>query len=117
MTESLVADEFDMTIMNDIDVDHGLTVPLSLICGKPEAWPFKVIPICVNVIQYPQPTAARCYELGQAIRKAVESFDEDLKVVIVGTGGMSHQIQGERAGLINQEFDTLFLDKLSASPS
>ena len=117
LTESLVSDAFDMTMLNDIDVDHGLTVPLSLVCGKVDAWPFKVIPICVNVIQYPQPTAQRCYALGRAIRKAVESFDEDLKVVIIGTGGMSHQLQGERAGLINREFDNNFLDKLSDDPA
>jgi protocatechuate 4,5-dioxygenase beta chain len=116
MTESLVLDGFDMTIMNEMDVDHGLTVPLSLACGKTDAWPFRVIPICVNVIQYPQPTAARCYALGKAIRKAVESFDEDLKVVIAGTGGMSHQIHGTRSGMINREFDTYFLDKLTTAP-
>lgn len=116
ITESLVLNQFDMTIMNEMDVDHGLTVPLSLVCGQPHAWPFKVIPICVNVIQYPQPTAARCYALGKAIRKAVESFDEDLKIVIAGTGGMSHQIHGARSGLINQEFDNDFLDKLTTSP-
>ena len=117
MTESLVLDQFDMTMMNEMDVDHGLTVPLSLVCGQPAAWPFKVIPICVNVIQYPQPTAELCYALGRAIRKAVESFDEDLKVVIAGTGGMSHQIHGTRSGLINQEFDNYFLDKLTTSPA
>jgi len=117
MTESLVLDQFDMTMMNEMDVDHGLTVPLSLACGQPEAWPFKVIPICVNVIQYPQPTAERCYALGKAIRKAVESYDEDLKVVIAGTGGMSHQIHGARSGIINQEFDNYFIDKLTTSPT
>ena len=117
MTESLVLDQFDMTIMNEMDVDHGLTVPLSLFCGQPEKWPFRVVPICVNVIQYPQPTAERCYVLGKAIRKAVESFDQDLKVVIAGTGGMSHQIHGARSGLINREFDNEFLDKLSTSPT
>ena len=117
ITESLVLNQFDMTIMNEMDVDHGLTVPLSLVCGQPEVWPFKVIPICVNVIQYPQPTAERCYALGKAIRKAVETFDEDLKVVIAGTGGMSHQIHGARSGLINQEFDNYFLDKLPTSPA
>lgn len=117
ITESLVHDQFDMTIMNEMDVDHGLTVPLSLVCGRPTAWPFKVIPICVNVIQYPQPTAERCFRLGKALRKAIESFGEDLKVVIAGTGGMSHQIHGTRSGLINQEFDNYFLDTLTASPA
>lgn len=114
--ESLVFDEFDITIANKLPVDHGLTVPLSITCGKrteEQSWPFKVIPLCVNVIQYPSPTGNRCYNLGKAIRKAVESFDEDLKVAIFGTGGMSHQLQGERAGLVNSEFDNDFLDDLT----
>lgn len=112
LAESLILDEFDMTIVNNMPVDHGLTVPLSVMCDQPSEWPCKVIPLAVNVVQYPQPTGNRCYNLGKAIAKAVESFDEDLNVVIFGTGGMSHQLQGERAGLINQEFDNAFLDDL-----
>ncbi|HTP81800.1 MAG TPA: protocatechuate 3,4-dioxygenase, partial [Alphaproteobacteria bacterium] len=102
--------------VNKMEVDHGLTVPLSLMTGQPKEWPFKVIPLCVNVIQYPPPTGHRCYMLGKAIRKAVESFDRDLKVVIFGTGGMSHQLQGPRAGLINSDFDKRFLDKFGPHP-
>ena len=117
MAQSLVLDEFDMTIVNKMDVDHGLTVPLSLMCGQPEAWPCKVIPLAVNVVQYPPPTAHRCYMLGKAIKKAVASFDRDLRVVIFGTGGMSHQLQGPRAGLINSAFDRAFLDNLVTDPS
>jgi protocatechuate 4,5-dioxygenase beta chain len=113
LAESLILDEFDMTIVNKMPVDHGLTVPLSITCGQPEAWPFKVIPLCVNVIQYPQPTGNRCYQLGKAIRRAVDSFEPDVKVAIFGTGGMSHQLQGERAGLVNAEFDIAFLDDLT----
>jgi protocatechuate 4,5-dioxygenase beta chain len=116
MVQSLVLDEFDMTIVNEMQVDHGLTVPLTLLYGTPQAWPCRVIPLAVNVIQYPAPTGHRCYMLGKAIRKAVESWDEDLKVVIFGTGGMSHQIQGPRAGLVNTPFDTAFLDGLSRDP-
>jgi protocatechuate 4,5-dioxygenase beta chain len=116
MVQSLVLDEFDMTIVNEMQVDHGLTVPMSLLFGQPQAWPVRVIPLAVNVVQYPAPTGHRCYMLGKAIKKAVESWDEDLKVVIFGTGGMSHQIQGPRAGLINKEFDTAFLDDLSRDP-
>jgi len=116
VAESLILDEFDMTIMNVMEVDHGLTVPLSITCGSPKAWPFKVIPIPVNVVLYPVPTGHRCYQLGQAIRRAVDAYDEDLKVVIMGTGGMSHQLHGERAGLINREWDKRFLDNLSANP-
>jgi len=116
IAEKLVLDEFDMTIVNRMDVDHGLTVPLSLMFGQPQAWPCKVIPLAVNVVQYPPPTGNRCFRLGQAIRRAVESFPEDLKVVVFGTGGMSHQLQGPRAGLINREFDMAFLDRLVADP-
>ena len=116
IAQSTILDEFDMTIVNKMDVDHGLTVPLSLMYGQPNAWPCKVIPLAVNVVQYPPPTGNRCWNLGRAIRKAVESFDQDLKVMIWGTGGMSHQLQGPRAGLINEEFDTRFLDKLTADP-
>jgi protocatechuate 4,5-dioxygenase beta chain len=116
IAQSVILDEFDLTIVNKMEVDHGLTVPLSLMCGKVDEWPFKVIPFCVNVIQYPPPTGHRCYMLGKALRKAVESFDRDLRVVIFGTGGMSHQLQGPRAGLINSEFDKRFLDKFVSHP-
>jgi protocatechuate 4,5-dioxygenase beta chain len=116
MVQSLVLDEFDITIVNEMQVDHGLTVPMTLLFGQPQAWPVRVIPLAVNVIQYPAPTGNRCYQLGKAIKRAVESWDEDLRVVIFGTGGMSHQIQGPRAGLINKEFDTAFLDDLTRDP-
>jgi protocatechuate 4,5-dioxygenase beta chain len=116
LAESLILDEFDMTIANAMPVDHGLTVPLSITCGQPASWPFAVIPLCVNVVQYPPPTGKRCFKLGEAIRKAVEAFDEDLRVVIYGTGGMSHQLQGERAGFINRKFDTDFLDGMTKDP-
>jgi protocatechuate 4,5-dioxygenase beta chain len=117
IAQSTILDEFDMTIVNRMDVDHGLTVPLSLMFGQPEAWPCRVIPLAVNVVQYPPPTGRRCFALGQAIRRAVESFDEDLDVQVWGTGGMSHQLQGPRAGLINREFDAAFLDRLSSDPA
>ncbi len=116
IAESTILDEFDMTIVNAMTVDHGLTVPMSLMFGQPEAWPCPVIPLAVNVVQYPPPTGHRCFMLGKAIRKAVESFDEDLNVVIFGTGGMSHQLQGPRAGLINSVFDNDFLDGMVNDP-
>jgi protocatechuate 4,5-dioxygenase beta chain len=116
IAQSTILDEFDMTIVNRMDVDHGLTVPLSLVFGQPSAWPCKVIPLAVNVVQYPPPTGNRCWNLGRALRKAIESFDADLDVMVWGTGGMSHQLQGPRAGLINREFDTRFLDRLAADP-
>jgi protocatechuate 4,5-dioxygenase beta chain len=112
IAQSVILDEFDLTIINKMDVDHGLTVPMSLMFGQPEAWPCKVIPLAVNVVQYPAPTGHRCWRLGQAIRRAIDSFDGDLNVQVWGTGGMSHQLQGPRAGLINKEFDNRFLDRL-----
>lgn len=117
IAQSVIQDDFDLTIVNKMDVDHGLTVPLSLMCGEPEAWPCRVIPFAVNVVQYPVPSGRRCFALGQAIRRAVESFDEPLRVQIWGTGGMSHQLQGPRAGLINAEWDNRFLDRLIADPA
>jgi len=116
IAQSVILDEFDLTIINEMKVDHGLSVPLSLLFGQPEAWPCRIIPFPVNVVQYPPPTGNRCYNLGKAIRSAVEKFDEDLNVQIWGTGGMSHQIQGPRAGLINKEFDNRFLDRMVSDP-
>ena len=117
IAQSVIQDDFDLTIVNRMDVDHGLTVPLSLMCGQPEAWPCPVIPFAVNVVQYPVPSGRRCFNLGKAIRKAVDSIDAPLKVQIWGTGGMSHQLQGPRAGLINREWDNAFLDQLIADPA
>ena len=120
ITQSVILDEFDLTIVNKMDVDHGLTVPMSLMFGQRPAdnftWPVKVIPFAVNVVQYPPPTGNRCFQLGRAIRKAIESYDEDLNVQVWGTGGMSHQIQGPRAGFINSEFDNDFLDRMLSDP-
>lgn len=116
LAESLILEEFDLTLVNEMPVDHGLTVPLSVLFGQPDAWPCRVVPLCVNVIQYPPPTGNRCYRLGQAIRRAIESFEGSERVVVFGTGGMSHQLQGERAGLINESFDHAFLDRLVADP-
>jgi protocatechuate 4,5-dioxygenase beta chain len=116
IAQSVILDEFDLTIVNKMDVDHGLTVPLSLVYGQPEAWPCKVIPLAVNVVQYPPPTGNRCYQLGKAIARAVASYDRPLRVMIWGTGGMSHQLQGPRAGLINKPFDARFMDLLVNDP-
>ena len=119
IAQKLILDEFDMTVVNRMDVDHGLTVPLNNLfghLGPDDEWPVKVIPIPINVIQYPPPTGKRCYDLGHGLRRAVESYPEDLKVVVFGTGGMSHQLQGTRAGLINREWDTRFLDLLTQDP-
>jgi protocatechuate 4,5-dioxygenase beta chain len=116
IAQSVILDEFDLTIVNKMEVDHGLTVPLNLMFGSPKQWPCPVIPLAVNVVMFPPPTGRRCFMLGRAIRKAVQSFPEDLRVVVLGTGGMSHQISGPRAGLINSKFDGAFLDNLTKDP-
>ena len=116
IAQSVIQDDFDLTIVNKLDVDHGLTVPLSLMCGQPQAWPCPIIPFAVNVVLYPPPSGRRCYMLGKAIRKAINSFDKNLNVRVWGTGGMSHQLQGPRAGFINKEWDNAFLDRLIADP-
>lgn len=116
IAQSCILDEFDMTIINEMAVDHGLTVPLSLMFGQPRAWPVRVVPLAVNVVTYPPPTGNRCWVLGEAIARAVASFPEELTVQVWGTGGMSHQLQGPRAGLINTPWDTAFLDRLTADP-
>lgn len=114
---SLVDQGFDMTALQELDVDHGLTVPLSVYNPNPGAeWPCRVVPMLVNVLQYPQPTAARCLELGAALGRAIRSYPKDIKVAVFGTGGMSHQLSGERAGLINEEFDRNFIEKIETDP-
>jgi protocatechuate 4,5-dioxygenase beta chain len=116
IAQSCILEEFDLTIINRMDVDHGLTVPLSLMFGQPDAWPVQVVPLAVNVVTYPPPTGNRCWKLGEAIARAVESYPDDLNVQIWGTGGMSHQLQGPRAGLINKAFDKAYLEDLIADP-
>jgi protocatechuate 4,5-dioxygenase beta chain len=116
IAQSVILDEFDLTLCNKMEVDHGLTVPLNLMFGSPKEWPCPIIPLAVNVVMYPPPTGHRCYMLGKAIKKAIESYPEDLNVVVFGTGGMSHQISGQRAGLINSKFDHAFLDNLTKDP-
>lgn len=116
LAQSVIQDDFDLTLAGQLDVDHGLTVPLSLMCGQPAVWPCLVIPLAVNVVLYPVPSGNRCFQLGRALRRAVESFDEPLRVQIWGTGGMSHQLQGPRAGLINRDWDNRFLDRLIEDP-
>jgi protocatechuate 4,5-dioxygenase, beta chain len=115
--QNLIDEGFDLTVFQELDVDHGFTVPLSVWTPDPgDAWPCPVIPIMVNVIQYPQPTAARCYALGKALGRAIASFDGARTVGILGTGGMSHQLAGARAGFINPDFDHMFLEAIETEP-
>ena len=116
IAQSVIQQDFDLTIVNKLPVDHGLTVPLSLLFGQPDAWPCPIIPIAVNVVQYPVPSGDAASLSAKRSARQIESFDTDLNVQIWGTGGMSHQLQGPRAGLINQDFDRVFLDRLVDDP-
>lgn len=113
---SLVADEFDITSCQEMLVDHGFTVPMSLFWKDNTYQGVKTIPVCINTVQHPMPTPARCFKLGQAIGRAIEAYDKDLKVVVLGTGGMSHQLDGERAGFINKKFDLMCMEKIVNEP-
>ena len=117
LVECLVNDEFDLTVCQEMGVEHGFLVPMNL-CFEhgPGGWPVTAVPLQVNVIQHPLPTGRRCFKLGQALRRAVQAYPGDLRVVIMGTGGMSHQLQGKRFGFMNEAFDQMFLDKLEKNP-
>ena len=116
LIDALVAAEFDVTMCQQMKVDHGFMVPMMTMWPEATEWPVKAVPIAVNTVQHPLPSAARCYKLGKALGRAIESYPEDIKVVVFGTGGMSHQLQGERAGFINKPFDTMFMEKLVTDP-
>lgn len=117
LAEQLVSDEFDIATFQGKPLDHGLHSPLPLLWPCHPDWPGAVVPVQINVLQYPLPTALRCFKLGQAVRRAIHSYDEDLRVVVVGTGGLSHQIHGERAGFNNEQWDREFLDLLVNDPA
>jgi protocatechuate 4,5-dioxygenase beta chain len=116
IAKELIYNEFDITVCQEMKVDHGLMVPLPLLFSHDRDWSVPVVPLAVNVIQHPLPTARRCFRLGQAIRKALEAYPEHRRVVIVGTGGMSHQLHGERFGHLNPEFDRRWLDLIEQDP-
>jgi protocatechuate 4,5-dioxygenase beta chain len=114
--ESLVADEFDVVSCQEMLVDHGFALPMALLWPGGADWPVTTVPISVNTVQHPLPTPARCYKLGQALGRAIDSYDEDLRVVVIGTGGLSHQLDGTRAGFINKEFDLMCMEKIVGDP-
>jgi protocatechuate 4,5-dioxygenase beta chain len=114
LIESLVADEFDITSCQEMIVDHGFAVPLALLWPGKDARPVKTIPVCLNTVQVPLPSPTRCYKLGAAIARGIESFPDDLRVVVLGTGGLSHQLEGERAGFINKPFDLMCCEAIGA---
>jgi gallate dioxygenase len=113
---ALMADEFDMSFFQDKTLDHGCFSPLSMMCPHKPEWPVSIVPLQVGVLQFPIPSALRCWKLGQSLRRAIESYPEDLKVAIVATGGLSHQVHGERAGFNNTAWDEQFLDLIERDP-
>lgn len=115
LIESLVADEFDLTTCQELVVDHAFTLPMALLWPD-QAWPVRVVPVCINTVQLPLPSARRCHALGEAIGRAVRSWPADQRVLVLGTGGLSHQLDGARAGFINKDFDLRFMDSLVNDP-
>jgi protocatechuate 4,5-dioxygenase beta chain len=116
LIEALMRDEFDLTTCQEMLVDHAFTVPMALLWPGGGPWPVRTVPISINTVQHPLPSAARCFKLGQAVGRAIESWRSDAKVLVLGTGGLSHQLDGARAGFINREFDLLCMDKLVRDP-
>jgi protocatechuate 4,5-dioxygenase beta chain len=116
LIESLVADEFDVTMCQDMLVDHAFTIPLALLWPGADARPVRTIPIEINTVQHPLPSPARCLKLGQAVGRAIESYGQDCRVLVVGSGGLSHQLDGTRAGFINKKFDLLCMQQMVDQP-
>jgi len=114
--ESLVGEDFDLTTCQEMSVDHAFTLPMALLWPD-QKWPVRVVPVCINTVQAPLPSAARCYKLGQAVARAAASWPGDEKIVVLGTGGLSHQLDGERAGFINKDFDLRFMDSMVKDPT
>lgn len=114
LIEHLVDREFDVTTCQEMLVDHAFTLPLKLFW--PQGCPVTTVPVCINTVQFPLPTAKRCFKLGQAVGEAIRAWDSDKRVVVIGTGGLSHQLDGQRAGFINKPFDLKFMDSLVNEP-
>lgn len=114
--ETLVASEFDVTTCQEMLVDHAMSIPFELAWPDVAEWPVRIVPIAINTVQHPLPSAKRCLALGRAVNKALTSWKSDDKIVVIGTGGLSHQLDGPRAGFINKEYDRFCLDNLAANP-
>jgi protocatechuate 4,5-dioxygenase beta chain len=115
LIEQLIGRDFDLTTCQEMLVDHAVTVPMALLWPKQD-WPVSLVPVCINTVQFPLPSAKRCYALGEAIGEAVASWPEDQRVLVMGTGGLSHQLDGQRAGFINKDFDLQFMESLTTDP-
>jgi protocatechuate 4,5-dioxygenase beta chain len=116
LINSVSHEDFDLTTCQEMLVDHGFSVAMQLFWPNHSYGNIRTVPVEINTVQHPLPSPARCFALGQAIGRAIESYPEDLKVVLIGTGGLSHQLDGERAGFINKKFDLLCMDKIVNEP-
>jgi protocatechuate 4,5-dioxygenase, beta chain len=116
LIESLVNDEFDITMCQEMLVDHAFTVPMALLWPGPEWRRIPAVPVAINTVQFPLPSPSRCYNLGRSIGRAIESYAKDIRVVVIASGGLSHQLDGKRAGFINKTFDQLCLEKIVSDP-
>jgi len=118
LIEQLIARDFDLTTCQEMVVDHALTLPMALLWPDHErsGWPVRIVPVCINTVQFPLPSAKRCYALGEAVGEAVRAWKSDERVLVMGTGGLSHQLDGERAGFINKDFDLQFMESLVHDP-
>ena len=114
LIESLAAADFDLTTCQEMLVDHGFVVPMQLLWGAGRA--IRTIPIHVNTVQHPLPSPARCLRFGEVLGKALAAWPRDERVVVLGTGGLSHQLDGQRAGFINKPFDLFCLEKIIDEP-
>jgi protocatechuate 4,5-dioxygenase, beta chain len=114
--ETLVGAEFDITMCQQMAVDHALSIPFELVYPDANVWPLKLVPIAINTVQYPLPSPKRCLALGRAVNAALKSWSGDEKIVVIGTGGLSHQLDGARAGFMNPEYDQFCLNNLAACP-
>jgi protocatechuate 4,5-dioxygenase, beta chain len=116
LIEALVADEFDVTTCQEMLVDHALTIPMALLWPGGGEWPVRIVPIAMNHVQHPLPSPRRSYRLGVAVGRALDAWDEGVRVVVLGTGGLSHQLDGQRAGFINKAFDLMCMDAIVGDP-
>jgi protocatechuate 4,5-dioxygenase beta chain len=115
LIDALIGADFDLTTCQEMLVDHAVTNPLQLMYPD-QRWGVRIVPVCINTVQFPLPSARRCYALGETVGRAIRSWDSDAKVVVLGTGGLSHQLDGQRAGFINKDFDLAFLESLVHDP-
>jgi len=114
--EALISDEFDMTTCQEMLVDHALSIPFELAWPNADSWPVRLVPIAINTVQHPLPSARRCLALGRSVHRALQKWSGSERIAIMGTGGLSHQLDGQRAGFVNPVYDRFCLENLVSDP-